>query len=265
MAEFVMKCPHCQAELAAAEEWRGMEVECPTCQKTFTVPARQREAFEAKPVSPSSPGSAEEAAGNGGTFTFICPACEAVAELPAALLGKKYECQKCFEESIAQATTERQCPICGQTIKYHAAICKFCKTDLTKLPPETGKAKPAEEEKFIFICPECDSVAELPLSMKGRNYECKMCCESTVAEPAEERKCPSCGEKIKIKATVCKHCKKPAPPPDSDARFRKTERRTADGIVRSTDGIVRSVWEKLLRRFLRRRLVHFGAESGPNT
>ena len=37
MAEFITKCPHCNAELQAQEEWIGMTVECPQCQKTFVI------------------------------------------------------------------------------------------------------------------------------------------------------------------------------------------------------------------------------------
>ncbi|MBE6372296.1 MAG: hypothetical protein E7055_09520 [Lentisphaerae bacterium] len=200
MVEFETKCPHCQSILSVQDDWIGMEVECPACQKNFTV---QHQA--------SAPPPAE--LGNSQTFTFVCPSCDAVAELPVSLLGQKYECQMCFEEHIAQATTEKQCPVCGQTIKYHATVCKYCKADLTKLPPGAGNAaKPAQEGKFIFICQECDTVAELPLSEKGQEYTCKACCETTIAQPSEERKCPYCGEKIKIKAAVCKHCKKNVPP-----------------------------------------------------
>jgi len=196
MAEFETKCPHCQSILSVQDDWIGMEVECPACQKNFTV---QHQA--------STPMPAE--LGNSQTFTFVCPSCDAVAELPVSLLGQKYECQMCFEEHIAQATTERQCPVCGQTIKYHATVCKYCKTDLTKLPPTSA---PKPEETFVFICPECDAMEFLPVSMKGQQYECKTCCETSIAEPAEERKCPYCGEKIKIKATICKYCKKTVKP-----------------------------------------------------
>ena len=207
MAEFNTKCPHCSTELQAQEEWIGMEVECPVCQKNFTVQSQA-----------SAPMPAE--LGNSRTFTFVCPSCDAVAELPASLLGRKYECRMCFEEHIAQATTERQCPVCGRTIKYHAAVCKFCKADLTKAPPPSA---PKPEETFVFICPECDMVEILPVSMKGKQYECKTCCETSVAEPAEERKCPYCGEKIKIKASICKYCKKDIPPVfDSKKRFDTT-------------------------------------------
>ena len=37
MAEFITKCPHCNSDLQAQEEWIGMTVECPQCQKTFTI------------------------------------------------------------------------------------------------------------------------------------------------------------------------------------------------------------------------------------
>lgn len=37
MAEFTTKCPHCNTELVAEEDWIGMEVECPSCQQSFTV------------------------------------------------------------------------------------------------------------------------------------------------------------------------------------------------------------------------------------
>lgn len=38
MAEFITKCPHCGADLQVQDEWSGMEVECPCCNKNFTVP-----------------------------------------------------------------------------------------------------------------------------------------------------------------------------------------------------------------------------------
>ena len=37
MAEFITKCPHCNAELQAQDEWNGMEVECPLCHKMFAI------------------------------------------------------------------------------------------------------------------------------------------------------------------------------------------------------------------------------------
>ena len=37
MAEFITKCPHCNAELQVQNEWIGMEVECPQCKKMFVI------------------------------------------------------------------------------------------------------------------------------------------------------------------------------------------------------------------------------------
>ena len=37
MAEFEIKCPHCQAKLAAEDEWIGLKVECPICSKSLIV------------------------------------------------------------------------------------------------------------------------------------------------------------------------------------------------------------------------------------
>ena len=37
MAEFIMKCPHCQNDLQVEDEWIGMNVDCPLCSQTFTV------------------------------------------------------------------------------------------------------------------------------------------------------------------------------------------------------------------------------------
>ena len=207
MSQFETKCPNCGTALSVQDEWIGMEVECPQCKQQFTIrkePVRSGPAAPAVSISVPTPAQTD----NAGTFTFVCPSCNAVAELPNSQLGQQYECQMCFETAVAQATTEKQCPYCGQTVKYHATVCKFCKADLTKAPPSA----PKQEETFVFICPECDTVEFLPMSMKGQQYECKKCCETSVAEPAEERKCPHCGEKIKIKAAICKHCKKNVKP-----------------------------------------------------
>lgn len=129
MAEFETKCPHCGTALTVQEEWIGMELECPECKQTFPVqkdPVTVTPA-PAVPVQEPSPVQAD----NAGTFTFVCPSCNTMAELPNALAGKKYECKACCEESIAVPATEKKCPHCGQTIKIQAQRCKFCKKELS--------------------------------------------------------------------------------------------------------------------------------------
>jgi len=41
MAEFEIKCPHCQTALLVRDEWIGMETECPSCKQKFTIRKNQ--------------------------------------------------------------------------------------------------------------------------------------------------------------------------------------------------------------------------------
>ena len=40
MSTFVFKCPRCQAEVEADEDWRGLESPCPQCGETIAIPAK---------------------------------------------------------------------------------------------------------------------------------------------------------------------------------------------------------------------------------
>ena len=154
-------------------------------------------------------------------FITTCPHCDAELQAQDEWIGMEVECPLCHKmfainKSSAQVETEKteavinsalaadekNCPFCNGIIKEQAIFCKHCKTDLNKTTTQTQV-----ESLFIFICPECDTAMELPESMKDKEYECPCCCETSIAREAVERNCPSCGEKIKIKATVCKHCK----------------------------------------------------------
>lgn len=132
MAEFTTKCPHCNTELVAEEDWIGMEVECPSCQQSFTV-AKEAPKIpklsipQIKPITPTATANDENTE---TSFTFVCPECGTQVELPIVLKGKKYECKACCEESIAEPATEKKCPHCGKMIKFYATICKFCKKNV---------------------------------------------------------------------------------------------------------------------------------------
>ena len=192
-----MECPYCSTVLSAQEDWLGCEALCPSCSKKIIIQRAASEDCGGQAVPDTK-------------FTFVCPSCSSVAELPASLLGKEYECQVCFEKHLIEAASEKACPHCGKTVKYHATICKHCKGDMTQAPKTV-------EEVFYFICPDCNAVKELPLSMNGKSYECKACCEVHTATPATERKCPFCGELIKLNAKICKSCKKHVPEIGSSA------------------------------------------------
>lgn len=114
-----------------------------------------------------------------------------------------FKCQSCKTELEAQDEWEGQktaCPNCQAeiTIQKDAA-------------PEQVQVV-ALPEKFIFICPECGQMTELDADQEGKQIECPNCAETVTAAPTDERPCPFCQEKIKLKAKVCKHCKKQVPP-----------------------------------------------------
>ena len=43
MSDFKFNCPHCNALLEGEEGWRGMELDCPACNKQLRVPAGESE------------------------------------------------------------------------------------------------------------------------------------------------------------------------------------------------------------------------------
>ena len=118
MAEFIVKCPHCNAELQAQEEWGGMELDCPVCNEKFVLQNSVRENLE-KLNTPS--------------FIFVCPHCKTQVELPGVMNGQEYECKGCYEKSTAIPAEEKQCPYCRNTIKIQANICKYCKRDVSEV------------------------------------------------------------------------------------------------------------------------------------
>ena len=134
------------------------------------------------------------------------------------------KCPHCAQELEAETEwigMEVECPVCHKAFTIRPAIqAKPIAIPVNIIPvspapapaPAPAPVPAVEETKFIFICPECDTVAELPESIKGKEYECKFCCETSVATEATERKCPFCGEMIKMKANICRHCKSNVPP-----------------------------------------------------
>ena len=190
MAAFEMKCPHCGTAAEVQSEWIGMEVECSICKKNFTVekkPELPQMSLPPKKQTASAGGAENQSA----AFEMKCPHCSTAAEVQSEWIGMEVEC-----------------PLCKKTftVEKKPAAPKHSIT----LPKEAARVKPATQSPatFTFICPECDTSAELPIELKGQKYECKSCCETHIALPAEDRNCPFCGKKIKIKATICKHCKR---------------------------------------------------------
>lgn len=98
MTEFIIKCPHCNTELQAQNEWLGMEVECPQCQKMFVISNDSKDAS-------SSQDSTQTAA---ATDDQVQPAQE---EKPAPAV---YACSKCKKEYDEKT---KFCSECGGKVE----------------------------------------------------------------------------------------------------------------------------------------------------
>lgn len=233
MAEFNLNCPHCGVEVIAETDWIGLDVECPTCKKVFTITGQEQQSSQTiltpiesrqnyEPIlEPTQQKESEE------TFVCICPACGEEEYLSISLKGQAHECSKCCEHFIAEEAPEKTCPYCGAMVKYRASTCSECKKNLLlfeikekfkntltslmnflhkKIQAVKNILRP--KETFISICPECNTEIELPVSQKDKEYECIGCREKFIAKEALTRKCPYCGDMIKSRATICKFCKK---------------------------------------------------------
>lgn len=124
------------------------------------------------------------------------------------------KCPHCNTELVVEEDwigMEVECPSCQQSLTVAKEAPKIPKLSIPQIKPITPTATANDENtetSFTFVCPECGTQVELPIVLKGKKYECKACCEESIAEPATEKKCPHCGKMIKFHATICKFCKK---------------------------------------------------------
>lgn len=116
----------------------------------------------------------------------------------------KFNCPHCNQHLSASEEYigyEVECPGCKKIF-----ICKKQQTENSTVNQRSANG--VKNSSFLFVCPECNTKATLPASMRGKNYECLACCETSIAQPATEKRCPYCNGSIKVNAIICKHCKK---------------------------------------------------------
>lgn len=126
-------------------------------------------------------------------FNTNCPHCNAELQVQEEWIGMEVEC-----------------PQCKKTLQITAPQQENKEKVLNISPSTEQNASQGSTEKttFLFICQNCGTEAYLPRALEGTKYECKSCCEECIAEEALEKKCPHCGNTVKINAKICKHCKK---------------------------------------------------------
>jgi predicted Ser/Thr protein kinase len=91
---YVIRCPHCTKSMQVPDHAAGKHVACPSCKKTFAVPAQQPVAAAAP--APAAPSTAPGGFSNGGV----------------AAAGK--------------AGAPTKCPSCGSTLLEGAVACMDC-------------------------------------------------------------------------------------------------------------------------------------------
>lgn len=85
MAPTEATCPHCRLEMDIPRNLRGVEIECPQCEKPFTPVGESPQApvEDRIPKPETSPGRA------------TCPACKLEMDVPSELQGQEVECPGC--------------------------------------------------------------------------------------------------------------------------------------------------------------------------
>ena len=119
MALFVTACPHCHKNITLDDQWKGLEVNCPICNKALIVPAPAAPTVAA--VNTAAPATAvsntasprtklqikrseptvSPAANSGAQFVFECPNCKTKAVLPMNMFHSYYCCNQCKQVSKA--------------------------------------------------------------------------------------------------------------------------------------------------------------------
>ena len=92
MAEFKIRCPHCDAELLAEDRWLGIEVQCPSCRRTFIAEKKVPKSPDAIPKQ---------------DYKTRCPHCGAAVWAKEEWSGRLAQCPRCRQNFvIAQETSK---------------------------------------------------------------------------------------------------------------------------------------------------------------
>ncbi|MBQ4479847.1 MAG: hypothetical protein II943_04325 [Victivallales bacterium] len=145
------------------------------------------------------------------SFIFKCPYCQQAMNCEDAWDGLKAQCPQCGKDTILRKQPVPMPSAGGCLPSTQPVAAPSGGASMPQAPAQPVNEVPSEPD-FLFICPECGSPAILPADKQGKNYTCQFCSEDVIALPSSTRKCPSCGETIKIAAAICKYCHKPVPP-----------------------------------------------------
>ncbi|GEM_PF-2951933 len=125
MTDITFDCPHCGKGLDVDAEGAGLEVPCPSCGNTITIPSPEESANDQTTAAhaPSDDSFAES-----GTIIFDCP-----------------HCGKGLDVDAEGAGLEVPCPSCGNTITIpYPDEAEEMRAEAQKSKPPEDHAQPAE-------------------------------------------------------------------------------------------------------------------------
>lgn len=171
MAEQMIECPKCGAQLAYEDDQVGMTLECPSCEARFQLfwPEDEEAAAEPPAAAESAPKLPERMKANKLVDGRICPTCG-----QAVFFGQDvHNCQKCGQTVHESCWEDGGCPSCraGSSLADPDG------------PPIALKRNPLGSS----LPPP------IPPALGG-------------SEGGETKDCRFCGEPILVKARKCRHC-----------------------------------------------------------
>lgn len=174
MSDVVFRCPGCEKNLCAGGEAVGTSLQCPDCEKQFTVPDPD--------------------------MSFKCKSCGVDVRAPSALAGEVFDCASCgksftvpasasgAESEAAGPQVEITCPSCSVVLEVDADVLK-------------------EMAGQSLDCPECNGKIPVPaasprkLSVAASGV---LVSASTAARNASS--CPECHVALAKDAVLCTSC-----------------------------------------------------------
>jgi len=179
-------CPVCSALIRVAEDQVGQEVRCPDCDTPVVVarpveikreksrPAVPLEEYAfCEEVDPSAPGPRT------ADRTYVpvtCPVCRTFMQVPEDQVGQEIVCPDCREPMVVPPPVVAEKKEAVPAAEYG----EYAVREDDELPCESPAA---EETRFAFRCPLCDTLIRVGRDQAGEQMVCRDCHTLFVVPP----------------------------------------------------------------------------------